>query len=264
MSKPSVITVPNRIAGVEKITLASDLALNLAKDFKVLLIDLDPSGDIANADFIEDGIKLQESFVFETIKINSLKKNLSLLQGSKQLNTISDISTPFHERYKTVSKILSRSEFEVYDYIIIDCLSSWDYMTKSALVASDYVFIPLLSLRTNLILNFLEVIEKTMSEYIIYVKIYGLIANEENFNTYDLRNRKEELEEELYIPILDSCYSVEQLNIMHNELSKEHKKLIEPYKEPEAVTVICEEIRSKLGADPHAIKFSLNRGDNHE
>lgn len=253
MSKPSVIVSVNNIAGVvKKVTLASDLAINLSKNYRVLLVDLDPKGVLANTNFGTKGVELQESFINETIRINSLKSNLFILQGSTQLTSLIPEVTKYYGEHRNLSRIFNRRELSLFDYIILDTLSILKYITISAFIASNYIFIPLLSINLEVLNNLLSFIQNVLENHCLNTKVYGLIVNEENLTIPQLEDRKAELEEELNIKILDSYYPMNIFDEMQVKLSKEPLKLINSKRQPKAVTAICNEIINNL------------RGDNHE
>lgn len=140
-----VLAIANEKGGVGKTTLSVQTAFELAaRDNRVLLVEIDPSGDATTAFFgddIPDEIKLGGSAA--TIKLfNSdseihpvaVRSNLYLIGGTDELAVIArgdmDLAYNFCERIEQL-----RSDF---DYIIIDCPPSYGLLFTSAMLACVY------------------------------------------------------------------------------------------------------------------------------
>lgn len=141
-----VISVVNHKGGVGKTTTTASLGEALAKKgFKVLLIDLDPQGNLSQILGVDmPEVQVADSLIdnveFPVVKIDD---NLDLSPSDIDL---ANVEMRFHEltggefRLKNrIAHLLSK-----YDYIVIDCPPSLNKLTLSAMAASTSCIIPLL------------------------------------------------------------------------------------------------------------------------
>lgn len=141
----TVLAIANEKGGVGKTTLSVQTAFELAaRDNRVLLIEIDPSGDATTAFFGEDipeEIKMGGDAA--TIKLFNndsevhpveVRSHLFLIGGTDHLTVIAggdmDLAYNFCERVEQL-----RSD---YDYIIIDCPPSFGLLFTSAMFACVY------------------------------------------------------------------------------------------------------------------------------
>lgn len=141
-----VISVVNHKGGVGKTTTTASLGEALAnKGFKILLIDLDPQGNLSQILGIDSPeIQVADSLINNVeFPVVNITPNLDLSPSDIEL---ANVEMRFHEltggefRLKNrISHLLSR-----YDYIFIDCPPSLNKLTLSAMAASTSCIIPLL------------------------------------------------------------------------------------------------------------------------
>lgn len=155
-----VISLCNNKGGVAKTTSAFNLSGYLGSiGLKVLTIDLDPQGNLSSAFDIDPNTlsgtaydimseytlmnsknsdkSIQKYLVKVRDNIDLLPANLSLERAN--LNFVSELG-----KERLLKKVLQDAG-RFYDVCIIDCSPNLGTLTINALVASDYVFIPVKS-----------------------------------------------------------------------------------------------------------------------
>jgi chromosome partitioning protein len=155
-----VIVISNYKGGVGKTTTAVNLAYDLAaaRDRKVLLIDADPQG---NASYILYKYNPNACTLYDAYKRRSLKgvirrskyHNLDIVPAWDELDTANVSGKTDYD----VLRELVESVADRYDYIVIDCQPTMQYLTKSALYAADLVIVPFRS--SGFAINGLELMQ---------------------------------------------------------------------------------------------------------
>lgn len=147
-----VISICNQKGGCGKSTLTENLGAALANcGAKVLLVDLDPSGNLSIAlglpknsrntieslmrsVILEDTLDFEETVVHHEEGMDILPANRLLTGMELQLQTLEDS--------KTVLKDVLAAIKSQYQFVLIDCMPSLGMLTLNALTASDEVLIP--------------------------------------------------------------------------------------------------------------------------
>jgi chromosome partitioning protein len=149
MSK--IISIANQKGGVGKTTTAINLAASLAAaEKKTLLIDCDSQGN-ASSGLGVDREKVRERNLYHTlignlplgeVIVETPMPQLDLAPADQNLIGIEIEFVTLPDREKKLRNRIRELD-RSYDFIIIDCPPSLGFLTINALVASDFLIIPL-------------------------------------------------------------------------------------------------------------------------
>ena len=154
MAKTKVISVANQKGGVGKSTSVYCIGAGLALDGKkVLLIDVDPQGDLtkmlgmrkphdlprALGDVMSDVVSGKE--IAEHTEILHHHEGFDFVPGNRALSAVETGLVNVMSR-ETVLRQYVDSVKNDYDYVLLDCRPSLGMLVINALAASDYVLIP--------------------------------------------------------------------------------------------------------------------------
>ena len=188
MSKCKVIAIANQKRWSRKTTTTANLGNGLArKGKKVLLIDLDPQGDLTtslgykNQDNMEITIK---NIMEKVIQEKPISKNEGILQNAEGVNLVPanielealDISLVKYINKENILKQYIDNVKEDYDYILIDCRPSLG-LTINALATADSVIIPVQAQYLPLkgMTQLIQTIDKTRVQINPRLKIDGIL-----------------------------------------------------------------------------------------
>ena len=149
--KSNVIAVANQKGGVAKTTTAINLGASLAlADQRVLLIDLDPQGNLTSG-LGQKGQRAPAGTTYEALTtteppaafvIQTGIDHLFLIPADRELTGADVELVTSHGREQRLRRVVGALRNE-YDFILVDSPPSLGLLTLNALVAADTVLIPL-------------------------------------------------------------------------------------------------------------------------
>jgi chromosome partitioning protein len=147
----NIICIANQKGGVGKTTTAINLSASLAAaEKKTLLIDGDSQGNTTSG-MGTDRSLLQTANLYqamignvplEKVILSTVIPHLDIIPSDQDLIGLEIEFINIEEREMRLRRLLKSLDSH-YDFIVIDCPPSLGIMTVNALVASDYLLVPL-------------------------------------------------------------------------------------------------------------------------
>jgi chromosome partitioning protein len=146
MTQRVTIAIVNQKGGVGKTTTAISMSAMLAKDYRVLLVDLDAQanttsglGTNKSAKLTTYQLILDDTVNLANVSIQTSNPNLYLVPSDSDLSGAEVELVPMPKREYVLKEKLDDGN---YDYIVIDCPPSLGLLTINALTAASVVIIP--------------------------------------------------------------------------------------------------------------------------
>jgi chromosome partitioning protein len=146
-----IISMANQKGGVGKTTTAINLSASLAAaEKRTLLIDCDSQGNATSGMGIDAAAIREKNLYHCMIENRPLREvivgtqipHLDMVPANQDLVGIELEFISLEDREKRLRNLL-RSLDTAYEYVIIDCPPSLGFLTVNALVASDFLVVPL-------------------------------------------------------------------------------------------------------------------------
>jgi chromosome partitioning protein len=146
---PYIIAISNEKGGVAKTTTTYSLGAALVETGKkVLLMDLDPQGNLTLANGLEPGDSqyhtaeiLLDGLNAQDAVQNTNTPNLDIIPSNPRIADAEQF-LPVRTNYTLNLKYALNSKTLVYDYILLDCPPSMGAITSNALATADLLIIP--------------------------------------------------------------------------------------------------------------------------
>lgn len=241
-----IVAVANQKGGVGKTFLVFHLAFfALEKGYSVLVVDLDPQGNLSLCFRLGENVSAPPCLVAEVFEKERLaplevRENFYLVPSDIQLARYEAMASGVNVYFK-LKRALGRflNEFSV-DFVFIDCPPSLGLFSLSAFVAARKILVPL---RTEVFSvsglgDLLNVVSEIQENINSQVEIAGLVLNAVSERTRVARETLKEIEEGVELPVLAV--------VPHSIKAEEALRLGRPVWEVSPASRIAQEIRKGL------------------
>ena len=227
------ISLINNKGGVGKTTSCLNIGVALSRaNKKVLLVDIDPQGNLTDAFININQLKytikdLLEGSVSDInqVLIKGVKPNMDLIPSNNLLNGTEEKLLNQMSRETLLKRILEPIKNN-YDYILIDCPPSLNLLVLNSLTASSEAIIPIATeyhalTGTNTIIQTIQQV-KALLNHDLYLS--GVFITK-----YDERtNNDREIKEAIQNRFKELCYkTIIRTNVRIKDATNTHKSVID-------------------------------------
>ncbi|GBC64178.1 ParA family protein [Desulfonema ishimotonii] len=222
------IAITNQKGGVGKTTISFNLSCILADKFKkrVLVIDNDPQGNLTSS-FVDEESGLQGNILDiydekpgKPIKVTD---RLHLLGANINLASVAERAFPVIFNLKNgIAKLNGASRRHSYDFAIIDCLPSFGHLNLAALVAADYVLIPVKPSPYSLsgMQDLMRTTQKVKKNLSPSLEILGIVINQVEGRKTNLQSDMQEALRENYPALIFKNTITKRIKLEESPLFK--------------------------------------------
>ena len=200
------IAITNQKGGVGKTTIAFNFVQILTRKngVRVLAIDNDPQGNLTSS-WLENPNEMKgdilNAYEGKSLEPERVKHQINLLGANIKLASVAERDFDVIFRLKeSVDKLQGDLDAGGYDYVIIDCLPSFGHLHLAALVAANYVLIPVKPAPYALagLKDLFETIKRARKYFNPNLKILGIIINQVDGRKLVMERELEEALREKY------------------------------------------------------------------
>lgn len=220
-----VVSICNHKGGVGKTTVTANLGFALARNFKVLLVDLDPQANLStglkfprNSNSVDVFMKQLLHFRSPVIETCFINEYVHLLPATHGLLEIEKIMSRTANGTQLLSQLLYPLRSN-YDFILIDCPPAFNTLTINAITSCSNVLIPakpeLFSvLGIHYVASYLQAID------LPFKILFNQVNSRSTYHTQVIKNVKEKYAHELFETHIRNCISLSEafesaLDIFH-------------------------------------------------